>query len=243
MPAAAQATTVSAGRGAVTASFKYHGRAGSFSGLRLAITRAGAVAYDKAVSSRYCDSECWPSQGSGSPLHVLDLNHDGTLEVVLDLYTGGAHCCTLEQVFVPAGATYRPVEHEFGAPGAVLEDLLHDGRREFVSADDAFAYAFTDYADSGLPLEILAFARGHFSDVTRHFPALISRDAARWLRRYRRNLTNGEGYIAAWTADEYLLGRGAAVRSKLDAERRAGHITRSFVNSLLRFLRGHGYAH
>jgi hypothetical protein len=174
----ARAATDTARRGDVTATFTH-----TATSLHLTIARAGAVVYDRPVSSRYCGSACAPGGVRGPSVHAVDL--DGSTEVVLDLYTGGAHCCTVEQVFSYVGgphARYRLAERNFGDPGAVLRDLRHDGRDEFVSADDAFAYAFTDYADSGLPVQILSFSRGRFHEVTRRYPSLIRSDAAKWWR-------------------------------------------------------------
>ena len=92
--------------------------------------------------------------------------------MVLDLYSGGAHCCTVVQIFSfePGTMTYVQTERVFGDPDARIVDLSHDGRFEFLTADDSFAYRFTDYAASGLPIEILTFAGGHFTDVTRAYP-------------------------------------------------------------------------
>ena len=58
---------------------------------------------------------------------------------MLDLYTGGAHCCSVEQVFTfdPGTMTYAETERNFGDPGTRIEDLKHDGHFEFVTADDA----------------------------------------------------------------------------------------------------------
>jgi hypothetical protein len=258
---AALATTQTASAGAVTATFTFHGRFPGFSGLHLTISQSGTVLYDQPVTSQPCGSICAPG-GVGtraSSVHVIDLDHTGQPNVVLDLFTGGAHCCSIEQVFTfdPGTNTYVKSEHNFGDPGERTEDLNHDGRFEFVTADDAFAYAFTDFAASGLPLQILTFDGGRFKDVTNGYPALIRKDAAIWLKAFRRmarqHYPDSVGVIAAWAADEYRLGKVAAANRYLHQQARAGHLNsglgrsvpqgQKFVTALLRFLRRHGYGH
>jgi hypothetical protein len=258
---AALATTQTATGGAVTATFTFHGRFPGFSGLRLTIAQSGTVLYDQPVSATGCGSSCAPGAvgTKASAVHVIDLDHTGQPNVVLDLFTGGAHCCSIEQVFTfdPGTNTYVKAEHNFGDPGARIEDLKHDGHFEFVTADDAFAYAFTDFAASGLPLQILTFSGGRFSDVTQSYPALIRKDATTWLRIFKRmahdHYQDSVGIIAAWAADEYRLGKVAAANRYLHQQAGAGHLKsglgksvpqgRKFVAALLRFLRRHGYVH
>jgi hypothetical protein len=254
-PASAPARTQRAQAGAVSAAYSYSGRYPNYAHERLTISRAGTTVYDRPVTSRFCGSGCAPGAPERhlSSVHVEDLDASGEPEVVLDLYTGGAHCCSVEQVFSFSAATDRYVrtERDFGDPGARLEDLRRDGRLEFVTADDRFAYTFTDYAASGLPLRILAFRGGRFHDVTRHYPALIGADAKRWLRRFKHSRLDNVGFIAAWAADQYLLGHETLVRRTLSAAVRHGRLRtvvspalpggKAFVDRLYGFLRRHGY--
>ncbi|HEX5270211.1 MAG TPA: hypothetical protein VFW33_06990, partial [Gemmataceae bacterium] len=255
---AALATTQTATAGSVTATFTFAGKFPSYKGLHLTIARSGAVVYDQPVTSRACGSICAPAAtGKASSVHIIDLDDIGQPNVVLDLYTGGAHCCSVEQVFTfdPGTMTYAMTEHNFGDPGTRIEDLKHDGHFEFVTADDRFAYAFTDFAASGLPLQILTFSGGRFQDVTKTYPALIRKDAATWLRAFKGmagdHYSDSVGVIAAWAADEYRLGKTAAANRYLHQQAKAGHLKSAlgasepqgqrFVTALQRFLRRHGY--
>jgi hypothetical protein len=253
-PAAARATTESASSGAVSATFSYHGRVPEITGETLAIARSGRVVYRARVSAPpYCpvSHPCWPlASGRRASLHVLDLEPGGQPDVILDLFSGGAHCCTIEQVFSfdSGTGTYVPTTRDFGDPPAPIEDLGHNGRYEFVTADDSFAYRFTDFAGSGLPLEILTFAHRRFTNVTRRYPKLIARDAASFLRAFKHDLADGDGLIAAWAADEDNLGHEALVSSTLAKELKAGALHGAvyprggkFVSALQRFLRREGY--
>jgi hypothetical protein len=257
-PAAAAQHTVTAGEGAVTATLSYGGTheepgTGPVPGLRLTIDRAGVQFYDAPVSSRYCGSACGLEHFGGGPLLVRGLQA-GEQNVVVELNTGGAHCCTIAEVFSfdPGVMAYRSAEHDFGDPGAVLGDVAGDGSLEFRSADDRFAYEFAPFAYSGLPLRIFAFREGRFVDATRSFPAAVAADAAHQFKGFQatRRQGLGLGLIAAWAADEELLGRDALVRSTLAREARHGLLRsreryapsgHAFVAKLLRFLAGTGY--
>jgi hypothetical protein len=253
---AASATSQTASAGDVTATFSFKGnQLPNYRDEQLTISRAGVVSYNQPVSSSFCQDACAPGSegGSDSSVHVVDLEHTGEPDVVLDLYTGGAHCCSVEQIFSfdPATATYVETQRNFGDPGMRIVDLHHDGHLELRTADDSFAYEFTDYAASGLPIQILTFSDGRFLNVTRSYPHAIERDAARWLRVFKATQRSGDtvGVIAAWAADEALLGHSKRVHRYLELQAKEGHLTtpageptgKRFIAKLQRFLRAHGY--
>jgi hypothetical protein len=253
---------VSAQEGTVGAQLSYQEGIGGnlpYFDLRLAITRAGESFYEQPVSSHYCGEGCVPEPiGAGptksSPLDVGDLEGNGQPSIVLELSTGGAHCCSIVQIFSfdPGTRTYRSVERDFGDPGALVTDLTGDGRLELQSADDRFAYEFTPYAYSGLPLQIWSFTEERFTDVTKQFPTAIAADAARQFKGFLANRRQGYGLglIAAWAADQELLGHDGQVRATLAREARHGRLRsrghygpsgHAFVAKLLRFLTRTGY--
>ena len=255
---AALATTQTASGGNVTATFTFQGKVPNFHGLQLSIARGGTVVYDQPVVAKFCDTLCWPGPVTGGrpAVQVVDLEHDGEPDVVLNLYSGGAHCCTVLQVFSfdPGTMTYTKTERTFGDPDVRIVDLGHDGRLELVTADDSFAYAFTDYAGSGLPIEIETFAGGQFTDVTRSYPALVAKDAAFWLKAFkgtaRYHYSDSVGVIAAWAADEDLLGHVNLVNRYLAQQAKAGHLNApfaaggtKFIANLQKFLHRRGYLH
>jgi subtilisin-like proprotein convertase family protein len=186
--------------------------------LRLRIARRGRTPFD-APPHRvrpYGDSTTpvfWQSDG---PVRVRDLDGDGEPEVLVDLYWGGAHCCYYTDVYryVCARGAYRLGVGFWGDLHPTLRDLDGDGRPEFETGDDRFAYVFTGFATSVFPIRILRFDHGRFVDATRRFRRLIRRDAAKLYALYRseRRKPNGDvgGILPAWLADEYLLGRGPA---------------------------------
>lgn len=255
---AAWARSETASSGGVSATFTFQGTAPNYKDERLEISSAGTTVYNEPVVSSFCLTSCAPGSegGSRSSVHVLDLEPGGQPDVVLDLFSGGAHCCSIEQIFSfnPATTTYVRTQRNFGDPGARISDLGHNGRLEFLTADDSFAYEFTDFAASGLPIQILTFSQGHFTNVTRSYPKLIASDAATWLKAFKsmagEHYQDSVGVIAAWAADEDLLGHSKLVSSYLAQQAKAGHLNsaldpgesgKKFISKLQKFLRSHGY--
>jgi hypothetical protein len=256
-PAAASAATQTASGGGVTATFTFTGHYPNYLHEHLTIAREGTVVYDQPVTSAACGQYCAPGavDSKASSVQVLELERDGSPDVVLDLYSGGAHCCSLAQVFSysPGSGTYVKTERNFGDPGYEIGVL--DGQYRFVTADDRFAYAFTDYAASGLPLQILSFSQGQFENVTRDYPSLIARDARIWMNAFdsigRQHYTDTVGVVAAWAADEELLGHGTLVYNFLERQAREGDLNsvlnpkadsgQRFIRALYAQLRRDGY--
>jgi hypothetical protein len=242
----------------VVARLSYQGRLPRFTDLSLSIKRDGKQVYQQPITSKACGDECQlsivPSQKA---VQVVDFAGSGEPDVLVSLYTGGAHCCSVAQVFTyeAKSNSYTMAEHDFGDPGYRLERLSSDGAREFVTADDSFAFAFTDFADSGLPVQVLRLQGHSFDNVTRQFPGLVKADAKQWLTAFRRmartHYQDTVGVVAAWAADEYTLGRVAQAKSFLVAQARAGRLNGAlapssagglhFVSRLEAFLRRHGY--
>jgi hypothetical protein len=186
--------------------------------LTLTIARNGQVAYHGPVHAAGCPRcSAAPVPPGKQALHVLDLESDGQPDVVVGLFSGGANCCFIDQVFSldPGTMTYAKSQHNFLNAGAALTRL--DGRWVFKSGDSRITETgFTDTADSGTPIQIWRFSDHGFSDVTRRYPKLIRGDAAMWMRLFNHHLSNGVGLIAAWAADEDLLGQSALVNTTLN---------------------------
>jgi hypothetical protein len=219
---------------------------------RLRIVRRGIVRLDVPVKRL--------TQQDLVDLFVRDLDGDGEPEVVLDVWTRGAHCCSESLIYHydPARRTYGLTFRDWGNAGYRLVTLDEDRTPELRSADDRFAYAFTSYAASADPIRIWRFDRGQLLDVTGRFPKAVEADAAMWWREYVRLRTRADrpdvrGILAAWLADQHLLGRrdegwqtleAAYVRGELGprSELAGWPQGRAYLQALRTYLRKLGYA-
>jgi len=175
-------------------------------------------------------------------------------EVLVDAFTGGAHCCSLTEVLRFTGAADARLETDWGSLGYDLKDLDGDGRPELSGYDFAFEDAFTSHAASFEPPLVLDYdpaVKGGFRVVTPRFPAVVGRnleEALHTLRAARHQQGETLGAVAAYVADLYLLGRGREVRPYLARARKRGDLRtvdgrapRSFERKLLAFLHKQGY--
>ncbi len=258
--AAAPRVTQQATIGAVSATLSWTAPKRAFDGVlepRLQITRAGAVALDAGLGD-LCDRCSFNGTAEEPNVELHDLDGDGEPEVLVSAYTGGAHCCTDIGIwdFRASLGTYGHLVHPFGNGGAVVQDVDGDGSLELRSVDDRFAYTFAAYAFSARPPQVLRWSRTPrvgLTDVTRRFPKLIRADAADLRRalRTRSRDVDLRGPLAAYVADEYLLGRGAVGRAEIARLARRGRLGsardtvwpggRRFRPRLLAFLRRTGY--
>ena len=257
--ASAKLKTETATGGAVQAVLTYNVKSQlifDVTDTHLTITRNGATVLDTNVPEPCNGCGVAPAGaggGSAKSLRIADLDGDGEPEVLLDIYTGGAHCCLDTWIYRFTGSSYTGTPALWGDVGYTLKDLDGDGVPELRSFDDRFAYVFTAYAASWFPPQIWQFRAGVLNNVTRSYPKIVRADAKRALRTYRHEKkVDVRGVLAGYVADEYLLGHGATgwklVRSALkhgylngfgrgDAWPRNGR----YVRSLRKFLRKTGY--
>jgi hypothetical protein len=241
--------------GAVEAvfSYSYDAAAFRFTRQRLTIERDGATSFSARL--RKPPGGGLNAQPAGYFFHrrsvfVTDVEGDGEPEVVLDLYWGGAHCCWYSQIYryAPATAHYAPLVHVWGNFGYVFADLDHDGAQELLTRDDRFSYAFASFADSRWPVRILRYRAGRLTVETPSFPSEIGRDAnALWHAAMNpKRKAGNQGIVAAWAADECMVGHAAVAFKTIDRLSRSGkiHGERSrvaFERRLRSFLRRTGY--
>jgi hypothetical protein len=227
--------------------------------VRLKIVRAGVTALDAEVPAPCRECPTIPAASDiRKSLVVQDLDGDSEPEVLVDLFTGGAHCCTFTQIYAwrDSDITYVRTKHAWRDSGYTLRDLDGDGKPELHSYDARFAYEFTAYAFSVFPVQIWRFRDGHVTNVTRRFRDELRRDARMNKKLYRRTRDNRDadirGVLAAYLADKYLLGQGRSgwrlVRRAVERGevRKFGRFDsnpagRAYLRRLRRFLKSTGY--
>lgn len=144
-----------------------------------------------------------------SRISVGRWDRSGALFVLLESYTGGAHCCTRVQAAVPRGGGFEIADLD-AYDGERLErlpsDVDGDGAVDFVVTDDSFLYAFSSYAGSFAPPKILNIADGKIVDVSdrKGFGAIY----AEAMQKSRGPCAEGEpGYCAGYAAAAARAGR------------------------------------
>ena len=147
------ATGPSAHRAGVEAELSDIVREGRYSrtyrSRRVKIVRAGQALVNEALPRPpRCDARCSRfirllDFGERDPVFVRDLDADGEPEVVVDLWTGGASCCTFSVIygFYPNTGQYRRVTELWGT-GYRLRQLGRGGQLQFWGFDERFKYAF-----------------------------------------------------------------------------------------------------
>lgn len=89
---------------------------------------------------------------------TLDKTGDGIPDVMLDYFSGGAHCCW-ETYFLNLGPTVDLVESiDVGHSGIIAIGVNPKGGLIFETGENAFAYWNTSFANSPLPDVILVFS-------------------------------------------------------------------------------------
>jgi hypothetical protein len=198
----------------------------TYARFRVTIEREGRVVLSRRLAP-ICRACVAPGTG-GKAIRLARLDAGNDPYGLVDLYTGGAHCCWISIVLPTTGGAARPLVHDWGDPSYRLKDLDGDGVPEFLTADDHFAYAFTSFAGSGFPIQVRRLEGGRLKDVTREFPALVRADARQWLAFYRRERKRPQaevrGFLAAYVADEYLLGTPDAGWAVVDEAVRKGEL-------------------
>jgi hypothetical protein len=152
-----------------------------------------------------------------SRITILPWDKAGAVAVLLETYSGGAHCCTVVQAAVPDGASYRIVDlgsYDGERLARLPTDWDGDGALDFFVTDDAFLYAFSSYAGSLPPPRILNVVGGKAVDVSARpvFRPIFEEAMA---RAEARCATGENGHCAAYAASAARIGAFDAAWAKM----------------------------
>ena len=89
-----------------------------------------------------------------------DITGEGHPDVVLERFTGGAHCCFSVIVYDLGPTLTKVLETQESNCSGRFEDLDGDSVLEFVTCDDLFAYAYCPYASSPMVQVIQQYEPG-----------------------------------------------------------------------------------
>ena len=95
---------------------------------------------------------------------------DAAPSILLEGFTGGAHCCATLRVVTPVGGIFKTIEFEAidgSGAEAFPTDIDGDGRVDFVRQDDRFRYRFSSGAGSLSPPVIYNIFQGQLVDVSK----------------------------------------------------------------------------
>lgn len=173
------------------------------------------------------------SDGASTSLDPLCLAHfpgSATPAVLIGVASAGANCCTDLRILAPSGqsTSWSWLDDPVGT--APLHVEMIGSKPAIVTADSGFAYRFTDFAASGMPLLVQQIRDGAVVDVTRQYPTLVSEDAASWWHRYLASPEDPLGVLAAWTADECLLGQQTSAFTTLGHINAQGQLTDAAIS-------------
>jgi hypothetical protein len=116
-----------------------------------------------------------------------DITADGSPELVITLWSGGAHCCYDTTVYSVGDEVLPILSHSGGNCSGRFEDYDGDGSLEFETCDDQWAYAYCAFASSPMPPVVFAYDRS-----VREYRVATPRFASRYRDTIAANLDEAQ---------------------------------------------------
>ena len=137
----------------------------------------------------------------------IDIDRDGRPEVVVEVFTGGAHCCFGYEFYRKTDGKLQRIGEVYlnNVEGPKFEDLNNDGRPEIVTLDDRLAY-FDElgFANSPVLPRIICYHKDEFTDCLTQFPAVIDKELQKLLKR-KGGIDEGPNPVALEYLALYLV--------------------------------------
>jgi hypothetical protein len=112
------------------------------------------------------------SPGFTNKISLVEIKKGSAPVVMLQSFSGGAHCCNHVQLAGFLGENLKVVDLGSwdGDEIELPKDISGDGVADFILRDDRFLYAFAPYAGSHSPPRIFNVTGGKVADVSRRPP-------------------------------------------------------------------------
>ncbi|QDZ08920.1 hypothetical protein FPZ24_16765 [Sphingomonas panacisoli] len=223
--------------------------------------RSGDVTVRVSLSGKDSDSApVFTISAPGTP--VLRISNDDTIahygtsiaigplvrgapsSVIVQAWTGGAHCCMHIVVALRGDRGFKPIDLGiWDGDGAVWpKDASGDGVADFQFVDNALLYKFDCYACSWAPPQIMTIRAGKATDISTEpvFRRLFVADMAKARKAcFAQDTVSAHGACAGYLADAARLGQFA--QAKGEVSRRFAKDDPDFVSSVAAFLRERNY--
>ncbi len=142
---------------------------------------------------------------------TFDVDGDGTEELFIEDYSGGAHCCLTCYLCTRKPELRLMGVFDMGNGSLVFQDRDGDGKLEAVGYYDGFAYYDYCYAVSPWVPIVFSLKAGRYAENTKAFPGLIQESLDGYLSSPPEN---DEESMKAWATAIYahmvLLGKEAS---------------------------------
>jgi hypothetical protein len=125
-----------------------------------------------------------------------DVNGDGLPEVVIETYSGGAHCCFTNLIYTMSGSSIREILHSVESNcGGLLKDLNGDGIMEYDTCDDSFAYTYCPFVASPAVRVVYAYdsSKGVYAPATPKFANLFADQITQDTQRAQQGKPGDDG--------------------------------------------------
>lgn len=108
-------------------------------------------------------------------MNTIDFNNTGKKNLLLSMYTGGAHCCVyLFLGVMDKGKFYISDTLYLGNSWFEVCDIDNDRMLEINTSTDMLAYAFTNYAETRFPPRVYKIKSNKFKNVTKNYPDVVN---------------------------------------------------------------------
>jgi len=111
------------------------------------------------------------------------LSSDGKKTILIDVYSGGAHCCnTLYACKIKYDKLVFTDTLYLADSYFDVEDIDKDGKEEILANDMMFAYAFTNFAETRAPYVVYTIENDKFKNISKKFPKIFRAQIDEWMQ-------------------------------------------------------------